>query len=99
MQFYLSFIWVKKTHRVFVCTCFTLLPNTVKIVLFTGLEQFVEQLPSLINQIRSQLDSDKMIILEHFERNLEDVFDILNIFENKCPKFQNVTLETDITQF
>ena len=55
-------------------------------MLFTGLEQFVEELPSLINQITRQLDSDNIIILEHFERNLEDVFDFLK-------------LETDTTQF
>ena len=55
-------------------------------MLFTGLEQFVEELPSLINQITRQLDSDNIIILEYFERNLEDVFDFLK-------------LETDTTQF
>ena len=45
--------------------------------LFTGLEQFFEELPSLISQARRLLHSDNINILEHFERKLQDAFDVL----------------------
>ena len=53
-------------------------------MLFTGLEQFFEGLPSLINQARRQLHSDNINILEHFGRRLQDAFDVLNIFKSRC---------------
>ena len=53
-------------------------------MLFTGLEQFFEGLPSLISQARRQLHSDNINILEHFGRRLQDAFDVLNIFKSRC---------------
>ena len=42
------------------------------------------EISSLINQARRQLHSDNINILEHFERRLQDAFDVLNIFKSSC---------------
>ena len=66
-------------RRVFICTWFTCLTQTAKMALFTGLEQFFEGLTSLISQVRRQLHSENINILEHFGRRLQNSFDVLNL--------------------
>ena len=61
--------------------------------LFTGLEQFFEEIPSLISGARRKLHSYNINIQEHFGRKLQDTFDISNIFKNSC----NNLLESNLT--
>ena len=51
---------------------------------FVGLEQFLQNLPALVSQVRRQLYSDNMNTLEYFGRRLQDALNVLNIFKNRC---------------
>ena len=64
--------------------------------LFNGLEQFFEELPSLISQARRQLHSDNINIPEHFGRRLKDALDVLNIFKIR---FANVLTPIKLINF
>ena len=81
---------------VFICTQFMSLTQAAKLALFTGLEHFLEELPSLICQTRRQLYSDNIKILEHFGRRLQDAFDVMNIFKNSN---ENVLAPRELTNF